>query len=196
MKPNLFGIVLGTVSLLGVTTPLSAELEAWVVDKERSSIRFAAGLFGSHIRGQFKRFDADIRLDPERLSESRIVVRVDPASIDTRNSERDTELTNTDWFDIDVFPDIVFETERLERTADGYRTIGTLTILDTTQVMTVPFELEVESTNGESVARVRGTTTLSRTKFGLGKGKWGKTSVVRDEVVVEVELHGRYARRE
>ena len=182
--------------LLGTATAPGAEPEAWIVDQERSVVRFAAGLFGSQIRGQFKRFDAHIRLDPARLGESRIVVRVDPESIDTRNSERDAELKKPDWFNTGVFPDIRFETSHLEHTTDGYRATGTLTILDVSQVMNVPFELEVESDNGDYVASIRGTTTLTRTGFGLGKGNWGKTSVVRDEVVVDVELYGRYPRHD
>lgn len=180
--------------VLGVAAPIRAQPEAWIVDKERSVIRFAAGLFGSQIRGQFKRFDADIRLDPARLTESRIVVRVDPESIDTRNSERDTELKKSNWFDIGAFPNIRFETNHLERTADGYRATGTLTILDVSQVMSVPFELNVELDNSNYLASIRGTTMLTRSAFGLGKGNWGKTSVVRDEVVVDVELYGRYPR--
>lgn len=169
----------------------AAEPRPWDIDYERSYVRFAAGLFGSKIRGEFERFEADIRLDSESPETSRIEVRVDATSIDTRNSERDAELQKAEWFHVAAFPEIRFRTERLARGDGGYSATGELGILDVTRSMTVPFELEIDEQAGGRIATVSGRTVIRRTDFGLGKGKWGGTSVVRDEVEIEISIRGR-----
>jgi len=58
--------------------------------------------------------------------------------------------------------------------------------------VSLPFEFERQPVEGGGARGVlTGSTTLSRTEYGLGKGKWGKTTVVKDPVEVSVQVSGR-----
>ena len=74
-----------------------------------SALTFAGEQAGEKFTGRFSRFDAKISLDPQNLSEAKIVVTVDVASAATGDKQRDTALPDKDWFDAKTFPQARFE---------------------------------------------------------------------------------------
>jgi polyisoprenoid-binding protein YceI len=108
----------------GVTLPtLYARLEparqldlpptgTWLFDPPHTAIRFIAKHVGmAHVHGRFERFDGGIQIVQD-ITESRVHVRIDAASITTGNTTRDNHLRSADFLDVKRFPFIDFHSTR------------------------------------------------------------------------------------
>src|SRR5262245_5617866 len=104
----------------------------WQVDGVHSGIHFMVKhLVVSTVRGQFRRFSAELALDEADLTRSSVAVTIEAASVDTGNPQRDGDLRSPNFLDAETFPALTFRSRRIERAVnDGYRVIGDLTIRD------------------------------------------------------------------
>lgn len=136
---------------------------------------FTAQWNGEAIEGRFERWRADIRFSPDELAASRITVRVDLASADTGDGQRDDSLKGTDFFDTAVHPSAAF-TARDVRHMGGerYEARGTLNLRGIDKPATLRFALAIEGDR----ARVNGTARIDRTAFGVGRGEWAATDAI------------------
>jgi len=101
----------------------------WVVDPTHSSIAFAVKHMGiATVRGHFREFDGTIEVGDD-LASSRAFGKVKVASISTNDEQRDAHLRSADFFDADTYPEITFESTRIEA-IDGVssRVYGNLTM--------------------------------------------------------------------
>src|SRR3954469_9498285 len=81
----------------------------WRVDPAHSSVQFAVKHMGiATVRGKFTRFEGTLEVG-EDLGSSRAYGKVDAASIDTDEPDRDAHLRSADFFDVDHYPEITFE---------------------------------------------------------------------------------------
>jgi len=133
--------------------------------QEGSSVRFTAHQTFSSTDGHFRRFDGRFSIDPSNLAASKIEVRIDAASIDTDNSDRDEHLRNPDFFEVTKYPKIVFEsTEIAPKSTKGWVEVkGVLRVKD--KRVPVAFDMQLEW-KGDSV-RAQGRLTVSRKALGL-----------------------------
>ena len=143
----------------------------WKLDMAHSAIEFSVRhMMVSTVKGNFREFSADLELDPEDLTKSSVRAVVKVASIDTREPQRNAHLTSADFFEAEKFPEMVFQSTRVEHLGgDRYRVTGDLTIKDVTR----PITLDVThlgtqvSPYGVKAAGFEATATLSRKDFGL-----------------------------
>jgi polyisoprenoid-binding protein YceI len=156
-----------TVTLIPVGT--------WAVDPVHSSIRFDvldldAGM--KSISGRFTEFEGVLEGGEHQSAQG--VVRT--ASVLTDFEQRDAHLRSADLLDVERFPEIRFESSRIEHVeGDRYRYEGTLTIKE------VPIEVELDAT-------LRGAGTdadgLEKLLFRVeGAIEWGPTRV---EIMADV----------
>jgi polyisoprenoid-binding protein YceI len=139
---------------------------SWAVDPVHSSIRFdvtdADTMFKS-ISGRFTDFEGTV--EPGK---TKGVVRT--ASVLTDHEQRDAHLRSPDLLEVERFPEIRFESSRIEHVeGDRHRIVGLLTVKE------VPLEVELD-------AKFQGTGTdtdgLEKTLFRVeGKIEWGPTRV-------------------
>jgi polyisoprenoid-binding protein YceI len=92
------------------------------------------------------------------------------APIDTNNADRDEHLLSPDFFDVERYPRIHFESTTIEHVALGtYRVSGELTIKDVTRE--VHLETSVEGTAidpwGKDRVGIAVRGAIDRTEFGL-----------------------------
>src|SRR5690606_18710598 len=67
-------------------------------------------------------------------SESRIEVRIDAVSVDTRSEQRDAHLRSADFFDVEKYPELTFVATGIEALGGSkYRVPGDLTIRGVTR---------------------------------------------------------------
>jgi polyisoprenoid-binding protein YceI len=162
-------------------------LPAWAVDAGKSRISFIGRQMGAASKGWFKKFSATIRFDPAKLADSTAEVLVDVASAYTGNSDIDVEMRKDKWFDAAKYPHARFVTTKI--TAKGknaYEAAGKLTIKGITRDLVLPFKVALS--NGGKTARITGQVTVKRLDFGIGKGEWGATRIVADEVQVLIDV--------
>ena len=141
------------------------------VDASHSRVGFATKhAMVTTVRGQFTDYTADVYLDEESPANSRVRVEIDTSSVDTRNADRDAHLKGSDFFDVEEFPKIVFESTKVEKIDDDvYTLIGNLTVKDTTQPVALAFELTGTADDPWGNFRVgfEGKATVNRRDFGL-----------------------------
>jgi polyisoprenoid-binding protein YceI len=167
-------------------------LETWNIDPSHSGIGFSVRhMVIARVRGRFGQWSGVIDLDESDLSRSSVKVRIDAASIDTKEPRRDEHLRSADFFDVANHPELVFESRRVVDLGEGdLRVIGELTIRGITR------EVELEGRfagrardpwGGERVA-FEATTTINRKDFGLGWNQVLETGGVLVGEKVEIAL--------
>jgi polyisoprenoid-binding protein YceI len=164
----------------------------WMVDRSHSELAFTVRHFFTPVRGIFEDYEAEIYFDPENLENSSIYVKVNVASINTRNTRRDDHLRSDDFFDVDVWPQMQFKSEQIEARDGKFVAIGELTIRDVTVAYELPFELlgvmDHPRRENTLIAGITSATSLNRNDFGVGTGSWGETAVVGGTVNIEILL--------
>lgn len=101
-------------------------------------------------------------------------VTVAAASIDTRNTRRDTHLRSADFFDIDTNPDITFTADGIRPSSQGVTVTGALTVLGRTRPLSFDAAASVQGDGGIWLdAEVR----INRADFGLTWNPLGMVGV-------------------
>jgi polyisoprenoid-binding protein YceI len=143
----------------------------WDFDTVHSSVGFTVRhLVISKVHGRFARWSGSLVLDDARPENSRVEARIEAASIDTHEPQRDAHLRSSDFFDTDKHPAIEFRSSRIEQAGEQrYQVAGDLTIAGVTR----PVRLEVEALGrakdpwGGERAGFSARTTIDRRDFGL-----------------------------
>jgi polyisoprenoid-binding protein YceI len=144
------------------------------------------------VRGRFREVVGTIDIDEDDVSRSSVEARVKVASIDTGADQRDDHLRSADFFDAAAYPEIAFQSSRIEPAGAGYRVHGELTIRDTTR----PVVLETQD-----LGVVAGLDGVRRAAFSaktqVNRGDWGLTWnvaleaggwLVGDEIAIELDI--------
>lgn len=168
-----------------LTAPAWAEPPLWTVDHEQSRLGFIADQDGGDVEGWFEAWTAEIRFDPEDLTNSRVRVEIEMASVETGSSDQEYELRGDGLFAVETYPTGRFESLEFNVTGDtAYEALGELTLRETSRKVTLPFTLVIE---GEE-ARAEGGLVIKRLDYGIGQGDWEDTSLVADEVEIFFEI--------
>lgn len=178
-KPLLLGASLIALAACAETAPAAG----WTVAPESSTITFSSTQQGSKFSGKFEEFTATIDFDPANPAAGKIVGVVKTESANTRDSSRDTSLMERDWFYVDKYPEARFESKTIEKTADGFRASGDLTIKGETH----PIALDFTFTPGSGTAQFVGKMKVDRFDYNVGEG-WNDPSYVGQNVDVEIKL--------
>lgn len=130
-----------------------AEPKPWVLDLGHAHIGWEIDHMGlSRTVGQFRTFDGTFLIDEENPSQSHITFTVQTASIDSNHRERDAHLMNEDYFDVDVFPEMTFVSERVQMlTPSSGKVHGQLTMVGQTAPLTIDFRMVRDRTYPEFI---------------------------------------------
>lgn len=172
------------------TTPKNT---TWQLDASHTSVEFAVKhLMIATVKGSFSGLEGTLVGDPSDLTKSRLTVKIDTATINTGNEQRDTHLRSADFFDVQKFPAITFAGKRIVGDATGkFKLVGDLTIRDVTREITldVTFEGHAKDPWGGSRLVYGATSKIRRTDFGLNWNQALETGgvLVSEEVKISVE---------
>jgi polyisoprenoid-binding protein YceI len=135
------------------TTPM-VPAGRWVVDPIHSNVGFAVKHMGiATVRGKFTEFEGTLVVGDE-LRDSRAFGKVEVASITTADEARDGHLRSPDFFDADTYPEIAFESTRVEAIdADSSRVFGNLTMHGVTRE--VRLEVVIQGTEEDPWGKTR-----------------------------------------
>jgi polyisoprenoid-binding protein YceI len=168
----------------GLAFSMSALAAPWTVVPETSTVAFVGTQQGTKFNGRFQTFTAVINLDPADPTKGSIVGTVQLDSVNTRDHDRDASLLDKDWFNAKQFPEAKFESQKIEKAADGsYVANGQLTLKGQTKPVAMKFTL----TGSGAAAQFAGTLNINRFDFNVGEG-WNDTSWVAQDVAVDVKL--------
>jgi polyisoprenoid-binding protein YceI len=107
---------------------------------------------------------AQVTLGPDGTTPAAIDATLDPAHINTGDSDRDGDLIGSDWFDTQKFPLWTFKSSRVVGDAAGtYAIAGSLTV----HGVGVPVTLATSLVHGAPHPAYHATTTVDRHAFGM-----------------------------
>jgi len=181
--------VAGLAWLAAPITSSYAADEAFVFDTAGGSIEFVVHHHGlSLMKGSFKDFSGQLRIDPDNPQGALVEVSIRTASVDAGHSSLDGHLRSRDFFNVERFPIMTFKSTRVDVTGNETgRLRGELTLLGITHPLVLDVTLDAVSPGakaGNDTASFTATGTLTRTAFGMD---WGPSGFAED-VDIRIEV--------
>ncbi len=174
------------------TTEIALPTGTWNVDPSHSRVGFRVKHLGiSTVRGEFRKYDGQLVVADDGTATAS--GKVDAASIDTADADRDMHLKAPDFFDVESQSEITFESTSITATdRDSYEIIGDLTMHGVTKSVTLIAEAGGSEVDPFGNTRVGFEVTgeVSRGDFGmkfnmaLGSGN----IAVSDKVKLDLDI--------
>jgi polyisoprenoid-binding protein YceI len=145
------------------------------------------------VRGSFKQFQGYLHLDGEDPTQSCGQVVIEAASIDTGSPERDQHLRSNDFFDMTVYPEIVYHTTRIEPIDDDhFRVIGDLKVKGVTRSTELDalFAGAAVDPFGNTRVGFEASGAISRKDFGITWNAMleGGGVLVSDRITLDIDI--------
>jgi polyisoprenoid-binding protein YceI len=180
--------IAGAAALLIGCAAFNVHAADWTMNPAASELAFTATFEGSPAPGLFRKFDATVRFDPDRLAESRIDVSIAVPSADMSSDEINKAIAGPDWFDAKRFPVAEFHSAEVRSAgANRFVATGTLKVKGVARAIELPFSWQREG----DTATLRGELTFDRGTFGIGLGEWASTAVIGAGVKVRFSVRLR-----
>jgi polyisoprenoid-binding protein YceI len=161
------------------------------IDPAHSSVNFAVTHMSvSTVNGRFTDFEGTIVYDDKDATKSSVNVKIKSSSINTDNTNRDNDLKSANYFDVQKFPEITFQSKSVEKKGNDYVAHGTLTIHGVSKDVDLPFELKgpIDGQRGK-VMGAHAALTVSRQDFGITKSP---AAMIGNDIKIDlnIEAHG------
>ena len=89
------------------------ETTKWVLDPAHSELLFKVRhLMISNVKGEFKEFNASIDAVGDDFTNAKVTATIQAASVFTNQNDRDNHLRSADFFEVEKYPEIKFESKR------------------------------------------------------------------------------------
>jgi polyisoprenoid-binding protein YceI len=177
-----------------MSTDLDELTGDYTIDPIHSSIGFVARhAMITKVRGTFDEFDGHLHVEAADPSKSSAKVTIKVASIDTRNADRDAHLRTNDFFAMDEYSEILFESTSVEPVDDTtFRVTGDLTIRGVTRPLTFDLEYNGSAIDPFGNHRVgfEGSVPVNRKDWGI---TWNAPLelggvIISDKVTLEFDI--------
>jgi polyisoprenoid-binding protein YceI len=180
------GLMLAVIAISGAA--LAAD--EFKIDPNHSSVNFAVAHMGvSTVLGRFTSFEGKIVYDDKDITKSSVNVTIKTASINTDVTARDNDLRSANYFDVEKFPEITFQSKSVEKKGNDLVAHGTLTIRGVSKDVDIPFELKGPADAGRGkVMGAHGSLTVKREDFGVGKASPMIGGDIKIDLYVEARL--------
>ena len=166
----------------------------WSIDPIHTTVAFSVRhLMVTNVRGVFARVSGSVRYDATNPAAAEIRAEIPVESIDTRSAQRDAHLRSADFFDVEHFPLLTFQSNRVFATGvDSLEVGGLLTMHGVTRAITLDVA-ELSSIaadhNGQPRLGGRAIATLKRSDFGMTFNKLLEGGLaISDEVSLQIDF--------
>jgi polyisoprenoid-binding protein YceI len=146
----------------------------WVLDPRQSSVRLRSrhGWGLAPVNGVFREVSGNGTVSPDGDVSGAVTVAA--ASIDTRNTRRDTHLRSADFFDTGNYRDITFTADGIRPSGQAAAVTGALTVRGCTRPLSFD---AAASVHGDGDIWLDAEIHLNRADFGLTWNQLGMTSM-------------------
>ena len=181
---------------LGAALASSAQADTTIftIDTTHSQVGFKVRHFLSKVPGKFNNFSGEIHVNENDMTKSTISATIQAGSVDTGNEKRDEHLDSSEYFNVDKYGTITFESTKWVQTGKNtYDVTGDLTMLGVTKpvVLKVTYLGEQKGVGPYQGLLVNGweaTTEIKRSEWGLTAGG----PVVGDDVSIDLNIEGHH----
>lgn len=163
----------GAATQLTVRPWDSSTASTWELDATQSTFEFRVKHFWGlmTVRGYFRQVEGQAEVDASGAISA--TVRIDAASLDTKQQQRDKHLRSADFFHVEKHPTVAFTARKVTtQSADRLRVEGDLTAAGHTQ----PLAFEARLTPAGDRMIVEADVTVDRTAFGMTWSPLGMAS--------------------
>jgi polyisoprenoid-binding protein YceI len=172
-------VMLATALLTTMLAPLLARESE--IDKDKSRVTFVVWeLLLIDIEGSMNGVSGDIEIEENDLTNSKIDIRIDASSVETRSEDIDESLRSDLYLDVASFPEIRFTSESISKYDDRYIARGNLTILGVSKEINIFCKIVNNIWIGEF--------SFNRQDFDLGTQSFW-SCIIADEVRANFVLH-------
>jgi polyisoprenoid-binding protein YceI len=148
-------------------TPAPAAAAQRWVQAPGSTLTFTFDQEGAASKGAFKQFSTELTYDEKSPAAGSLNVKIQIASIDTQDQERNDMLASADLFDTPKFPTAQYTSNSFSRTAaGGLEAVGKLTLRGVTHDLRLPLKIVPTAAGLE----LSGATAIKRLDYGVGQG--------------------------
>lgn len=170
-----------------ITSLLSLALiigvNAQTINQQESKVEFEIGNMAlSSVEGTINGMKGEVKFDKNNLSASRFDVTVSPKTINTDNQKRDEHLKNEDFFNVDKYLTIRFQSTSITKKGSEFIAKGKLTILNTTKEIELPFTI---TENGNRTTFV-GEIEVNRFDYSLAAESYKSSFMVGETAEVKI----------
>lgn len=166
----------------------------WNVDAAHTNVGFSVRhMMVSNVRGSFTGVEGSVTGDIDNLTDAKIDFKIDVNTINTNNEDRDNHLRSADFFNVEQYPTITFDSTEIVKTGeDEYDVTGDLTVKDVTKKTTFNVTRTGAGKNpwGVDVVGFETAIKISRKEYGLTWNQALETGgvLVGDDIKITVEL--------
>ncbi len=165
----------------------------WNIDPTNSQAEFSVRHMFTKVRGHMVVVSGTVEADESDPTKTVIIARLDPSTVNTGVAVRDDHLRSVDFFDVERYPEIVFQSTAISQTAkDRYAVTGILSMRGVNRPVTLDAHAAGDDIDpfGKRRAGVSAQTTLNRKDFGL---HWNRalecgSLLVGDEIEISLEI--------
>ena len=143
----------------------------WAIDPTHSEIGFKVKhMMFTNVSGKFQKFTADIIAEGDDFENAAINFSGDIESLTTGNADRDTHLLSPDFFDVEKFPKITFNSTSVKKIDENqYEITGDLSLHGATKSVKLDAEYsgQMKDPWGNTKAGFALTGKINRKDWGL-----------------------------
>jgi polyisoprenoid-binding protein YceI len=151
----------------------------------QSEVSFVTKQMGVPVDGRFKKFDAQVMLDPKKPETGTVAISIDMLSAAMGVPETDAEMPKPTWFNAAKFPQATFRSTAIKGLGNGrFEVAGKLDIKGNVRELVVP----VTITQAGPQSTATGNFVLKRLEYKIGEDEWTDTTVVANDVTVKFKL--------
>ncbi len=205
----LAGLLLGSTTLVAAQTKPAAKpaaaataamapapmgVRTFKVDNSHSSVGFKVKHMGiSTVNGAFGDMTATLELDPKNLRTLKTTATIQATSINTGTERRDNHLRSADFFEVEKYPEITFQSTGVTAVSGNtFKLAGNLTMHGVTKpiVLDGTFDGAMTDPSGNQRVGLTASGSLNRTEYGL---TWNKAIeagglLVSEDVRIELQI--------
>jgi polyisoprenoid-binding protein YceI len=142
----------------------------------------------TNVKGEFGGVTGEVNLDAADPTKSTVKAVIDVKSLNTGVDKRDAHLKSPDFFDVEKFPTMTFESTKVSKGSKkgAYKVEGNLTLHGVTKPVTLDVDEVTEPVKNVMMGGVMergasGSTALNRKDFGL---TWAGPALEKGNVVL------------
>lgn len=190
LRRHLFATLLAVV--LAASSVSSATMK-FDIDANHSNVGFSVPILGglSKVSGKFTDFNVTIVYDDADIKKSSVNAVIKAASIDTGVERRDAHLRNADFFEVEKYPEITFQSSRIEKKGKQLTAYGTFTMHGVSKEIAMPFTItgvNKDAATGKTTLGVNARLNINRRDYGINWSNKQNPTFVGDMVEIELNL--------
>lgn len=167
----------------------------WVLDPAHTEIGFVARhAMVTKVRGNFEEFEGSAVVDQANPTASVVKAVIKTASVNTGNADRDGHVRGDDFFAVEQFPEMTFESTSFDISGQSGTVTGDLTLKGITKPVTL--DVEVFGVEEDPFGNVRigfeASTKINRKDFGVDfQAPLGSGGVlVSEQITIQIDGSG------